>query len=736
MVMVTLGCAGNQPASSTDDADATTSPAPDASAPGADGGSPAGGNPLLPRVENTTCQLPEAPPVSDLALEPLWPDQTFDRPVWFGVAPGRPDARFVVEQGGRILLVPSAGPTGAKVFMSRAVSRAGNEEGLLGLAFHPRFAENGRLFTYYSAASPRRSVLSEWRVAPEAPDQVDARSERILMEVMEPYANHNGGDLRFGPDGHLYVGLGDGGSGGDPHGNGQRPDTVLGSILRIDVDTEDAACALPYGIPPDNPFAEGRCVPGTAPQGEPEVWAWGLRNPWRFSFDRSTGALWAADVGQDRYEEVDVVEGGQNYGWNEVEGDTCYRDGCDRSAFAAPVYVYDHSEGRSITGGFVYRGPSLPELWGAYVFGDYASGRLYALWRREGQPASVKLLADTDRTITAFGEDHDGELYVVSFNGGIDRLVRRAPPAGARPIPERLSQTGCFADAAGHVLAAGVVPYTVNTPLWSDGAEKLRAFALPAGGTITYRDDDGWVFPVGAVLLKTFVLGERRLETRLLRRGATGWTGYAYRWNPEQTDASLLPGPVDEAVMGPEGPQPWHYPSRAECDQCHTAPAGVTLGLSTRQLNGPMTYGDRAPYPQLEALAGAGYVALPGPAADLPSFPAPDDADADVEARARALLDANCSMCHRPNGTANARIDLRATTPLAETGLCDQPPQQGDLGLVDARLVAAGDPARSVLLARVSRRGDEQMPPLGTARVDAHGVTLIGAWIQGLAGCP
>ncbi len=736
--LLTAACAG-------DDRDADGA----GGAPGVDAGPPApqedaglgpatpdGFNPLAPRVPNTTCTLPDAPPLGTLDLAPAHPNRVLSRPVWYGAVPGRPDMRAVVEQDGRILLFPATGDAPNRTFWQRGVSRAGNEEGLLGLAFHPRYAENGKLYVYYSAADPRRSIISELQVDPADADRVRPDSERVLMEIPQPFSNHNGGDLRFGPDGYLYVSLGDGGAGGDPHGHGQRPDTVLAAILRIDVNTQDAVCGLPYGIPADNPFAEGRCQPGVEAEGQPEVWAWGLRNPWRMSFDRSTGELWVADVGQDAWEEIDVVEGGQNYGWNAVEGERCYTAGCDPSRYAAPVYAYGRAEGRSITGGFVYRGPSLPELWGAYVFGDYASGNIWALRRRPGAPAEVTLLADTNRAISAFGEGPDGELFVVSFNGGVERFVRRADAGPVEPVPARLSETGCFTDVASHTLAPGVVPYGVQARLWSDGAEKLRAFALPAGEVIEYRDEDAWGFPDGTVFIKSFRLADRLIETRLYRRGRNGWNGYSYRWTEDQTDAELLDGPLDARVPGPDGVQTWHYPSRAECDQCPTDASGVILGLTTRQLNGLYETPDGRPYGQLAALAGAGYVNLPGPPETLPAFPAPEDPDADLGGRVRALLDANCAMCHRPDGTANARIDLRATTPLADTGLCDVAPQQGDLGLADARLVAPGDPARSVLLARMNRRGADQMPPLGSNRIDPHGTTLVGAWIQSLVGCP
>lgn len=698
------------------------------------------GNPLSPRVDNQTCRLPPAPPIGAMRVVGAFPGLRASRPLWFGTAPGDDTHFYVIEQSGRVLVFDPARPGESTVFFQRTVSRDNNEEGLLGLAFHPDYAQNGRLFIYYSAARPRRSVIAEIQRDPMDPLRADPATEQVLLEVDQPFGNHNGGDMHFGPDGLLYISLGDGGAGGDPQGHGQNTQTLLGSILRIDIDTQDVACGLPYGIPPDNPFAAERCQPGDPGAGRPEIWAWGLRNVWRMSFDRSTGELWAADVGQNVEEEVDLIQGGHNYGWNPVEGRVCYVAGCDTSAYTPPVWSYTHDLGESITGGYVYRGPSLPELWGAYIFGDYTSGRIWALRPVPGGEPDVQVIAESRRQIVSFGEGPDGELYVVTFDAGIGRLERAAPPVDVQPLPERLSETGCFADVAAHQLAPGVIPYGVNARLWSDGADKLRAFALPAGGEMIHRADGAYDFPVDTVLIKTFVMPDatgtpRRIETRMTRKGQDGWNGYTYRWNETETDATLLAAAETRTIDTPDGPLDWQYPSRAQCDQCHIQGQGYALGLSTRQLNGPFDY-PQGTHPQLATLAGAGYVALPDAPEALPAFPDVNDADADIAARARAYLDANCASCHQPDGPANADIDLRATTPLAEMGVCGLEPEQGDIGLEGGLLVAPGDPNRSVLLQRMLIRGEDQMPPLASERVDAFGTTLVGAWIQMLPGCP
>ena len=305
----------------------------------------------------------------------------------------------------------------ADVFLdiSERVSDRGNEEGLLGLAFDSEFNENGYFYVYYSAANPRRSVLSRFSVQGDGV-AADAGSERVIMEVEQPYSNHNGGQIAFGPDGYLYVGLGDGGSRGDPRGNGQDVSTLLGSIIRIDVGTLDETGS--YSIPVDNPFVGVNGARG-------EIWAYGIRNPWRFSFDRENGELWMADVGQNRFEEVNVVGRGLNYGWNTMEGSECFKPsrGCDAQGLEMPIAEYGREGGCSVTGGYVYRGARLPSLYGAYVYGDFCSGKIWALRYEGGQVTEQLELVDSRLEISSFGEDQSGEIFVLSFDGGIYRLV-------------------------------------------------------------------------------------------------------------------------------------------------------------------------------------------------------------------------------------------------------------------------------------------------------------------------
>ncbi len=351
---------------------------------------------------------------SKAGVTQAFPGLTFDRPVDLEQPGDGTNRLFVLEQAGRILVFENDPATAsANVFLDirDRVSDAGNEEGLLGLAFHPEYETNGYFYVYYSVANPRRTRLSRFQVSAQDPNAADPQSESILLEIDQPFSNHKGGRLVFGPDGYLYLGPGDGGSAGDPNGNGQNRSVLLGKILRIDV------AQSPYGIPADNPFA------GNTEGFREEIYAYGMRNPWRFSFDPVTGWLWVADVGQDLYEEIDIVEKGKDYGWNIMEGKHCYNNlQCSTAGLVLPIWEYSHQEGQSITGGFVYRGAKLPELSGAYIYGDFVAGKIWAL-RYDGQAAPKNsLLSDTNLNISSFGVDKDGEIYFLAFDGKIYTL--------------------------------------------------------------------------------------------------------------------------------------------------------------------------------------------------------------------------------------------------------------------------------------------------------------------------
>jgi glucose/arabinose dehydrogenase len=348
-----------------------------------------------------------------------FPNLTFEHPLDLQHAGDGSQRLFVVEQAGRIRVIdPLTGTSGLFLDITARVSDEGGEEGLLGLAFHPDFEFNGYCYVNYTASGPRRTVISRFGLDSANPEMADPGTELVLLEFDQPYTNHNGGQLQFGPDdGYLYVATGDGGSAGDPGNNGQSLSTLLGKILRIDVDNPSGG--LNYGIPPDNPYV------GTG--FREEIYAYGLRNPWRFSFDNVTGLLWAGDVGQDTREEIDIVRKGGNYGWRIMEGSLCFDppSGCDTTGLILPVTEYGRDEGESVTGGFVYRGAGLPELVGMYIYGDYISGRVWAL--DSSGPAPPTLLADAAFNISSFGVDEAGELLICNYGGTIHRLTQTTP---------------------------------------------------------------------------------------------------------------------------------------------------------------------------------------------------------------------------------------------------------------------------------------------------------------------
>lgn len=387
-------------------------------------GSPAAGTESEPTA--TPAAIPAATP-PQVRFEVAFPGlPNLERPIAMVEVPGQ-GTMLVALQDGRILsFAKNEGASALETVLDhrQKVSRSGNEEGLLGLALDPSFEKNGYLYAYYSAASgSRRTVLSRFSTSGDgAALRAGPASELIILEVPQPFSNHNGGALAFGPDGTLYLGLGDGGSAGDPRGNGQDLKTnLLGSIIRIDV--RAATKAKPYAIPPDNPFAAS---PGGA---RPETWAYGLRNPWRFSFDRETGKLWAGDVGQGAREEIDIVERGLNYGWNVMEGFICFKpsSACPQTALTLPVIDYERDAGAcSVTGGYVYRGKALPALRGWYVYADFCNGAVWAFnsaGATQGSRPHVAQLRARGPNIASFAEDSVGELYILAFDGNIYRLV-------------------------------------------------------------------------------------------------------------------------------------------------------------------------------------------------------------------------------------------------------------------------------------------------------------------------
>jgi uncharacterized repeat protein (TIGR03806 family) len=710
-------------------------------------GEPSG---LDARPSNTSCLAWDRPTGDDTISLTRYTNLDFSSPVAMLQAPGDNSRWFIVEQAGTVSTFPTANPAKSTFIdisgrvASPGETGAGSEMGLLGMAFHPDFPRDPRVFLSYTSvtSSNRVSIISSFRTTNNG-STLDSGAEQQLLTINHPQSNHKGGNIAFGPDGLLYIGIGDGGGSGDDHdaiGNGQRLTTMLGKMLRIDV---GAANATTYTIPASNPFFNGnpndKCPADGRSSGTcPEIYAYGFRNPWRWSFDRSTGELWVGDVGQNEWEEIDVVSARGNYGWRCREGAHNFNTsaGCSGSTFIDPIAEYDHSLGFSVTGGYVYRGTQSTNLVGRYLFADFGSGRIWAwIAERAPSPRAPTELLDTSFGISSFGQANDGELYVVNYGGTLHH-VDFAGGASNNPAPRNLSQTGCVVASNPQQPAPGMIPYAINAPFWSDGAEKERWLALPNNQTVTVRADHDWDFPNRTVLMKNFRVGTRLIETRLLMRHSDGaWGGFTYEWNSQQSDATLVEG---GAIRDIGNGQNWIFPSESQCLDCHTDAARRALGLETSQLNRTFAYSQTGRTAnELATLSNIGVLSpqITNSAA-APVMPDPGDTTASLTNRARAYLHTNCSQCHRPNGPTPSAMDFRYTTALNSTNACNVAPEEGDLGIgANARLIAPGSAANSLVVQRTNRRDGSAMPPLGSNRVDTDGVALLTQWVNSLTGC-
>ena len=682
----------------------------------------------------------------------LRPKKTFTKfplkqPVYIEPEPGT-DQLLVIELGG-------------KIRRFKDDSEAENAEFLIdtgretyGLTFHPNYEENGYLYVVSNGpiggkVTETRNYVSRFTVDRQPPYGCDPNSELILLEWLSN--NHNGGDLAFGPDGYLYIPAGDGAMDSDTNltglpgsydrdPKGQDLSNLPGTIMRIDVDRPEAG--HPYSIPSDNPFVhlEG---------ARPEIWVYGIRNPWRITFDRETGHLWAGNVGQDRWEMIHLVRRGDNYGWSLYEGSHPFflnrKQG--PTPIVKPTVEHSHSEARSITGGVVYYGSKFPELRGAYVYGDYATGKMWAL-RHDGEKLIWhREIADTTLQIVSFGIDHNDEMLIVDLARGIYQLERK--PESTEKFPIRLSETGLFTSIKGHQTDPGLIPYSVNAPLWADGAHVERFIALPGDSQIemSAADGVGWTFPDGTALIQTFALNleagnptsRHRVETRLLTRQQGEWVGYSYIWNDAQTDATLVDAAgtdristiQDSTVPSGSREQSWHYPSREKCMECHSRAVNYVLGPTTLQMNKVHNYGAVSDN-QLRTLNHIGVFKKPLSKSpeEYPKLADPYNPNEPLEARARSYLHAACANCHVHTGGGNARIVLDFTTDMDKTYSVGFRPQHDTYGIPNARLIAPGDPERSILYQRVAQQGKGQMPPIATSQQDLQAAQLLYDWIS------
>jgi glucose/arabinose dehydrogenase len=658
------------------------------------------------------------------------------------------------------------------------------------IAFHPNFKQNGFMYVGGNEApvggGPKRSYVKRYTIEREPPQKFDPESAKLIIDWESD--GHNGAAIAFGLDGMLFVTSGDGTSDSDTNLKGQGLDHLLAKVLRIDVDHPDQGRA--YSVPSDNPFVGMK-------DARPETWAYGFRNPWRATVDPVTGNLWIGNNGQDLWEQAYLVERGANYGWSVYEGSHPFylTRQSGPTPHVNPTLEHHHSESRSLTGGVVYYGNWLPELRGAYIYGDHSTGKIWGakvdgtkvVWHQE--------LVDTTFNITAFALDADGELLIADHRGedkgGFYRLKPRPKETPSADFPRKLSDSGLFRSVASYRVDPALIPYSVNSPLWSDGAYKERHIALPgADSTFDFTTSGSWDLPDKTVLVKSFALEtvegdpstRRWIETRFLVKQQGEWAGYSYQWNDEQTDAALVgKDGVDKdfyiKTASGSRRQPWRFPSRTECMVCHSRAAKFVLGLSTEQMNRDHDYGGVVDN-QLRVLEHLGVFRVnwmaeahaairkelkdegldsssqtkrfgeitatrdqrPAPPTSLlfqrperyAKLPDPYDETQEVAARARSYLHSNCAQCHVAAGGGNAQIDLAYNTPLDNMKVIDLAPLHHKYDLTDPRIIAPGHPERSVLLHRIAIRGPGQMPQLATAVVDERAVDVLRRWIAGL----
>ncbi len=685
------------------------------------------------RVPWTASRLVGSPePPSPYGVEKTFTRIAWKTPIYMAPEPGS-DRLWVVqaeggpENGSRILRTKDDPESVETELLLEVSNRL-----IYSVCFHPDFATNG--FVYVFSNSPkdkpsRKNQITRYTVQREAPFRLAFDSAEVVIEWKS--AGHDGGDMAFGPDGMLYLTTGDGTTDSDAWNSGQTLNDLLGSVLRIDVNRRDPG--LRYSVPRDNPFVN-------TPEARPEIWAYGLRNPWRMGADLKSGQIWVGNNGQDLWETAHLIRRGENYGWSVYEGSHPFYLGRRRgpTPIVAPTIEHPHSEFRSLTGGIVYRGERLPELDGAYIYGDHSSGRIWGMkhdgekviWHRE--------LADTSLQITAFRVDQRGELLITDYGGAIYRLTQSAKNAPQSAFPKLLSETGLYASTKDVRPERGLIPYSVNAEGWNDGAVAERFMAIPGEAKVGFDAGRGWNLPDGTALVQTLSreiepgreASRTRIETRVLLRQQGEWEGYSYRWNPDQSDAVLVP---KEGADGEPGGHAWRYPSRSECMSCHSRAAGFVLGVTGAQLNRDHLYEGGTDH-QIRALA---YIQLFQNPPTLPpqmldKLINPRDASGEIERRARTYLHVNCSVCHVEAGGGNAKMELGLTTPREKMNLLEARPQHETFGLRNAMLVAPGEPDRSVLLKRLSVRGRGQMPPLVAQQVDEGAVKLMSDWIAQL----
>lgn len=649
---------------------------------------------------------------SPYSIIPYLPDTPLERPVEALPVPGAKDTLIAAELNGRLWSIPLENDdtlAGRPMLLRMAEP----SQRLYSIAFYPWGREPTDLLAVIhqnDGPGQRRNTLMRfpWN-GPQSP----LNDGSIILQW--PTAGHDGSDIEIGTDGMVYVTSGDGQAPGDPANTGQRTDDWLGSILRIDIRVP------PYTVPADNPFIEVEGV-------RPEVWAYGLRNPWRMGQDHS-GRLWIGDNGEDLWEMLHLGKKGANYGWSAFEGGRPFRPqnlGGPVSEITPPVITWPHSVARSLIGGPEYSGQRFPELRGKILYGDYTTGALWAFaWDEEGQSAGPSQWLARAPSFLGFGTTPEGEPILLGADGALWTLQANPSTAPVQPFPERLSATGLFQSTSAGTLAPGVHRYRIAMPRWADGATAERFIALPDHRALQPFKNRAWNLPEGSVAGLTYSLDGRPIETQLITFQSRAWRFYTYAWEPDGSDALLVPAEGRVAPTGSE--HRWRWPSRAECRMCHTAQSGFLLGFTPWQV----TEDSRD---DAEALSDALRRRGEHDIHDFPTWTGeiPEET-AHIERLARAYLHSNCAHCHR-EGALGGRADfqLLAQIPSEEWAAIDARPRLDITPHPDNRLIAPGAPHRSAILHRMRAIEGGRMPLLGSTTPDRRGLKLLETWIQQL----
>ncbi|MDP7014898.1 MAG: PQQ-dependent sugar dehydrogenase [Pirellulaceae bacterium] len=695
--------------------------------------------PIARRVAWTTSRVkgsPEQP--LPYTTERVFLKLKFNQCLDIAKAPGG-DRFFVAEQGGKIFSFPNDPAVEKADLVADLAKDVDGLRAVYAITFHPDFQSNRYCYVCYLKAAnlPDGSHVARFKVRDTNPPTIDPASRTELITWWS--GGHNGCCLKFGPDGCLYISTGDGAPANPPDGKkaGQDITNLRSCILRIDVDHSDQG--KNYRIPSDNPFVDHDGARG-------EIWAYGFRNPWRMSFDRKTGDLWVGDVGWELWEMLDRVERGGNYGWAVMEGRQLTNPEWPRgpSPILPPTIDHPHSESSSITDGLTYYGSRLKELHGVHIYGDYDTGKFWGFRWEDGRVLEHRELADTTLRIVGFGEDVNGEFYVLDHPAGtIHRFIPNPVKDESKDFPRKLSATGLFASVGKQTPSPGVIPYSINSEPWADYAVAERFVAVPGDGSIT-PTAAAYTFPMNSVLVKTLSLdmqhgkaeSRRKVETQILHFDGAEWQPYTYRWNDEQTDAELLGASgdettfevVDASAAGGTRQQTWRFSGRAECQRCHNKWSGPPLGFNTAQLNKPHDYAGVVAA-QLDSPALIRLLNKPVAAKDRPQLADPHDPSADVGSRARSYLHVNCGHCHRMHAGSAVLSYMHHDLTLEKMNMVGARPTQGTFGIHAAQVVSPGDPLRSVLFYRMSKLGGGRMPHIGSTEVDRQGVELMRDWI-------